>query len=201
MPNLMDRTRGYAAYAVRRALGRSPDARVEELERRVKELERLLAFNLRTFNGHTINDFSTTVKLDHKDRTHWRSSDETVLLDQIPGVPYGVNVRVNPAELPASGCANALAGVKDCDGTTADVTGCGDRLEFKTGTYIAAQVVTPTSPGDVAVRLDFCAPAAATPFPNGGAFAWGANDGWIQLSLGDPCAGSCVAVAVPYWGL
>lgn len=201
MPNLMDRTRGYAAFAVRRALGRSPDARVEELERRVKELERLLALSLRTFNGHTINDFNAGVGLDHKRRTHWRSSDGKVVLSQIEGVPYGVDLSVDEAALtlPDPGCANALAGIVDCDATTADVTGCGDRLEFHAGTYIAAQTEAPDSAGNIAVRLDWCAPEGKAA-PEFGACSFpGQFDGWAELSVGDACTGGCVTVIVPYW--
>lgn len=147
MPNLMDRTRGYAAYAVRRALGRSPDARVEEMERRVKELERLLAFQLRTYNGLTINNFATDVGLDHKKRHHFRSSDGKVILSQIPGAPYGVDFSVDEAELtlPDPGCPDALTRIRVPGGDIVEVDGCGQMIDFE-GECID---ITKTGPGEI----------------------------------------------------
>ena len=66
MPSLLDRSKGYAAFAVRRALGRSPDARIAELETEVRELKRTLAHQLRLFNGLSVNSFGSLVNLDHR---------------------------------------------------------------------------------------------------------------------------------------
>lgn len=197
MPSLLDRTRGYAAFAVRRALGRSPDAKVEALEKRVRELERTLAQQLRLYNGLTINNFSTTVGLDHKKRHHFMSRDGSIVLSKVEGYPYAVDFSVDPAELPF--CENAIAGIVDCADESADVTGCGDRIELHAGTYVAAKKTTPDHAGNVAVVLHWCAPAG-TPRPLVGECVFpGQFAGWLQLSLGDACEGDCEPVVIPYW--
>lgn len=95
MPSLLDRTHGYAAKAVRRALGKDDRTRIELLERRLAELELALAQRGRDYTGMTINDFGTVITLDHKRRHHLRSDNETVLLRKVPGKPYGLNIEVD----------------------------------------------------------------------------------------------------------
>lgn len=198
MPSLLDRTKGYAAFAVRRALGRSPDARIAELEREVRELKRTLVQQLRLYNGLSVNSFGNLVGLDHRRRHHLISRDDSVVLSTVEGFPYAVDFQVNPAALPF--CENAIAGIVDCDDDNADVTGCGDRIEFHAGTYVAAKLDTPDHAGNVAVRLDWCAPGGGAPTTELGFFAPpGAQAGWLKLSMGDACAGDCVEVVVPYW--
>ncbi len=198
MPSLLDRTRGYAAHAVRRALGRSPDARVEALEKRVRELERALTQQLRLFNGLSLNNHGNLVGLDHRQRIHLRSRDGSIVLSKVDGFPYAVDFSVDPEALPA-GCEDSIVGVVDCADEAADVTGCGHRIEFHASAYVAAKETTPDHAGNVAVELRWCAPAGQ-PFPSlGGCEFPGQFAGWLQLSLGDPCAGGCVPVVVPYW--
>lgn len=198
MPSLLDRTKGYAAFAVRRALGRSPDARIAELEREVRELKRTLAQQLRLYNGLSVNSFGNLVNLDHRRRHHLISRDDSVVLSTVEGFPYAVDFQVNTAALPF--CENAIAGIVDCAEDAADVTGCGDRIEFHAGTYVAAVLDAPDTAGNVAVRLDWCAPGGGIPAVEWGMFtAPGANVGWLRLSMGDACAGNCTDVVVPYW--
>lgn len=198
MPSLLDRSKGYAAFAVRRALGRSPDARIAELETEVRELKRTLAHQLRLFNGLSVNSFGSLVNLDHRQRLHFISRDDTVTLSKVDGLPYAVDFAVNMAEMPF--CENAIAGIVDCADDNADVTGCGDRIEFHAGTYVAAKLDTPDVAGNVAVRLDWCAPGAGVPQTEFGMFTPpGANVGWLRLSMGDACTGGCTEVVVPYW--
>ncbi len=198
MPSLLDRTRGYAAFAVRRALGRSPDARIAELEKELRELKRTLAHQLRLYNGVTLNNFGTTVGLDHKQRHHFMSRDDSVVLSRVDGYPYGVDFQVNPAALPF--CENAIAGIVDCEGDDADVTGCGDRIEFHAGDYVAAKLTTPNGAGNVAVELLWCAPEGGQPLPE---FEFWTPPGppakWARISMGDACAGTCVTYVVPLW--
>lgn len=197
MPSLLDRSKGYAAFAVRRALGRSPDARIAELETEVRELKRTLAHQLRLFNGLSVNSFGSLVNLDHRQRLHFISRDDTVTLSKVDGLPYAVDFAVDPAALPF--CENAIAGIVDCEGDPADVTGCGDRIEFHAGTYVAAKLDTPDTAGNVAVVLDWCAPPTdSVPITIGG-WEYGAPTGWMELSVGDACAGGCTTVLVPYW--
>lgn len=204
MPSLLDRSKGYAAFAVRRALGRSPDARITELETEVRELKRTLAHQLRLFNGVSLNNFGTLVNLDHRQRMHLVSRDETVVISKVEGFPYAVDFGVNPELLPAPGCENAIAGIVDCSDDDADVTGCGDRIEFHAGTYVAAKLAAPDHAGNVAVRLDWCAPDTDFRPPeqqNGGDWNYGVPDGWMLLSVGDACAGGCQSVMVPFWNV
>ena len=197
MPSLLDRSKGYAAFAVRRALGRSPDARITELETEVRELKRTLAHQLRLFNGLTLNTFGSFVNLDHRQRMHFVSRDDTVVLSKVDGFPYAVDFSVNPAELPF--CENAIAGIVDCEGDPADVTGCGDRIEFHAGTYVAAHIEAADTAGNVAIRMDWCAPGTdSVPISMGG-WEYGVPSGWMELSVGDACAGGCTTVLVPYW--
>ncbi len=198
MPSLLDRSKGYAAFAVRRALGRSPDARITELETEVRELKRTLAHQLRLFNGLSLNSFGSLVNPDHRQRLHFISRDDTVTLSKVDGLPYAVDFSVNMAEMPF--CENAVAGIVDCDGDPSDVTGCGDRIEFHAGTYVAAKLDTPDVPGNVAVVLDWCAPNTDSRPPTElGGWEYGTPDGWMELSVGDACAGGCTTVLVPYW--
>lgn len=201
MPRLLDRTKGYAAYAVRRALGRSPDARVEALEREVRELKRTLAQQLRLYNGLSVNSFGNLVNLDHRRRHHFVSRDDSVVLSTVEGFPYAVDFQVNPASLPF--CENAVAGIVDCASDDADVTGCGDRIEFHAGTYVAARLDSPDAPGNVAVVLDWCAPSTdfRPPTDLGGNWNYGVPNGWMLLSVGDACAGGCQQVMVPFWNV
>lgn len=198
MPSLLDRTKGYAAFAVRRALGRSPDARIAELETEMRELKRTLAHQLRLYNGVTLNNFGTTVGLDHKQRHHFMSRDDSIVLSRVAGYPYAVDFQVDPAALPF--CENAIAGIVDCDGDPADVTGCGDRIEFHAGDYVAAKLTTPDVAGNVAVELLWCAPEGGAPLPE--FEMWtppGIPDKWARISLGDACAGTCVTYVTPLW--
>lgn len=198
MPSLLHRTQGYAAYAVRRALGRSPDAKIEALEQEVRELKRTLAQQLRLFQGLSLNNSGNHVNLDHRRRMHFVSRDDTVTLSKVEGFPYAVDFAVNTAEMPF--CENAIAGIVDCEDDNADVTGCGDRIEFHAGTYVAAKLDTPDHAGNVAVRLDWCAPDTDSRPPTGQSFwEYGNPDGWLRQSMGDACAGSCQPVLVPYW--
>lgn len=200
MPSLLHRTQGYAAYAVRRALGRSPDAKIEALELEVRELKRALAQQLRLFQGLSLNNFGNHVNLDHRRRMHFVSRDDSVVLSKVDGMPYVVDFSVNPEVLPEPGCADAIAGIVDCANDAADVTGCGGRIEFHAGDFVAARLVSPTTPGNVAVELRWCAPANETgPIPSVGEWPYGAPHGWLELSVGDACAGGCTSVLVPYW--
>jgi len=197
MPSLLHRTQGYAAYAVRRALGRSPDAKIEALEREVRELKRALAQQLRLFQGLSVNAFGSHVNLDHRQRMHFLSRDDSITLSTVEGLPYAVDFSVNMAEMPF--CENAIAGIADCEGDTADVTGCGDRIEFHAGTYVAARLDPPDSAGNVAVVLDWCAPPTDSQPPETMPFPYGIPAGWMELSVGNACAGGCTTVIVPYW--
>lgn len=198
MPSLLDRSKGYAAFAVRRALGRSPDARIAELETEVRELKRTLAHQLRLFNGLSVNSFGSLVNLDHRQRLHFISRDDTVTLSKVDGLPYAVDFAVNMAEMPF--CEDAVAGIVDCDGDPSDVTGCGDRIELHAGTYVAAKLDTPDVAGNVAVVLNWCAPDTdSRPPTNFDGWLYGIPNGWMELSVGDACAGGCETVLVPYW--
>lgn len=198
MPSLLDRSKGYAAFAVRRALGRSPDARITELEKELRELKRTLAHQLRLYNGVTLNNFGNTVGLDHKQRHHFMSRDDSIILSKVDGYPYAVDFQVDPAALPF--CENAIAGIVDCEGSDADVTGCGDRIEFHAGAYVAARLDTPDVAGNAAVVLDWCAPSTDSRPPTEiESWTYGIPDGWMELSVGDACAGGCTTVLVPYW--
>lgn len=95
MPSLLDRTQGYAAFAVRRALGKDMWSEIQALRRRVDELERALALDLRTYGGLTINDFGTWVGLDHRKRHHLKSSDGSITLTRLEGLPYAVDLAVD----------------------------------------------------------------------------------------------------------
>lgn len=197
MPSLLHRTQGYAAYAVRRALGRSPDAKIEALEREVRELKRALAQQLRLFQGLSVNTFGSHVNLDHRQRMHLLSRDDSITLSTVEGLPYAVDFSVNMAEMPF--CENALAGIVDCDGGTDDVAGCGGRIEFHAGTYIAAQIEAADDADNVALRLDWCAPEAGIPREMGWWTPPGPPIKWAKISVGDACAGTCVTYAIPVW--
>lgn len=198
MPRLLDRTAGYAAYAVRRALGRSPDARIAELETEMRELKRTLAQQLRLYNGLSVNSFGNLVNLDHRRRHHFVSRDDSVVLSTVEGFPYAVDFSVNPDVLDF--CADAIKGVVDCSDDDADVTGCGHRIEFHAGNLVAATLDTPDHAGNVAVRLDWCAPDTdSRPPTDFEMWSYGLPKGWMELSVGDACAGGCTTVLVPYW--
>ena len=139
MPSLLHRTQGYAAYAVRRALGRSPDAKIEALEREVRELKRALAQQLRLFQGLSVNNFGNLVRLDHRQRMHFLSRDGSVALSTVEGLPYAVDFGVNTEALEL-GCPDAFnvvsngtdaAAADGCDTLTL-AAGCGLAIE-KTG--------------------------------------------------------------------
>lgn len=198
MPSLLDRTKGYAAFAVRRALGRSPDARIDELEREVRELKRTLAHQLRLFNGLSLNNFGTLVNLDHRQRMHFVSRDESVVLSKVEGMPYVVDFGVNPEVLPA-GCENAVVGIVDCAHNEADVVGCGHRIEFHSGDYVAARLTSPDQVGNVAVELRWCAPFGADPIGVGFWTPPGPPIKWAKISVGDACAGDCQTYVTPLW--
>ena len=197
MPSLLDRTKGYAAFAVRRALGRSPDARIAELETEMRDLKRTLAQQLRLFNGLSLNNFGTLVNLDHRKRMHYVSRDGTITLSKVEGFPYAVDFGVNMAELPF--CEDAIKGIVDCEADSDDVLGCGNRIEFHASDYIAAHLEAPDEEGNVAVRLDWCAPEAGKPLEIGFWTPPGPPTKWAKISIGDPCAGSCTVYAVPLW--
>lgn len=95
MPSLLDRSAGYAAFAVRRALGKDLWSELQRLRRRVDELERALALDLKTYGGLTVNDFGTWVGLDHRRRHHLKSSDDSIVLTRPEGLPYAVDLTVN----------------------------------------------------------------------------------------------------------
>ena len=198
MPSLLDRTKGYAAFAVRRALGRSPDARIDELEREVRELKRTLAHQLRLFNGLSLNNFGTLVNLDHRQRMHFVSRDDSVVLSKVEGMPYVVDFGVNPEVLPA-GCENAVVGIVDCADEDADVIGCGHRIEFHAGEYVAAKKTTPDHAGNVAVELRWCAPFGAEPIGVGFWTPPGPPIKWAKFSVGNACAGDCQTYVIPLW--
>lgn len=197
MPSLLDRSKGYAAFAVRRALGRSPDARIAELEVEVRELKRTLAQQLRLFNGLSLNNFGTLVNLDHRKRMHFVSRDDTITLSKVEGFPYAVDFGVNTAEMPF--CEDAIMGIADCEADTDDVAGCGGRIEFHASDYIAAHLEAPDEEGNVAVRLDWCAPEAGEPLEVGFWTPPGTPAKWVKISVGDACAGSCTTYAIPVW--
>lgn len=200
MPSLLDRSKGYAAFAVRRALGRSPDARITELETEVRELKRTLAHQLRLFNGLSLNNFGTLVNLDHRQRMHFVSRDDTVVLSKVEGFPYAVDFSVNTEELPF--CEDAIKGIVDCESDSDDVLGCGNRIEFHASDYIAAHLESPDEEGNVAVRFDWCAPDTdSRPPTNFEGWPYGLPDGWILSSVGDACAGGCTSVMQPYWNV
>ncbi len=203
MPSLLDRTRGYAAHAVRRALGRSPDARVEALEKRVRELERALTQQLRLFNGLSLNNHGNLVGLDHRQRIHLRSRDGSIVLSKVDGFPYAVDFSVDPEALDLPFCETAVAGVVDCEGETDDVAGCGGRIEFHAGDYVAAKLAAPDDPDNVAVELLWCAPSTDSRPPTNleGRWDYGVPDGWLLLSMGSACAGGCTSVLVPFWNV
>ena len=198
MPRLLDRTKGYAAYAVRRALGRSPDARVEALEREVRELKRTLAQQLRLYNGLSVNSFGNLVNLDHRRRHHFVSRDDSVVLSTVEGFPYAVDFQVNPAVLP-TGCEDAVLGIVDCADESADVEGCGHRIELHAGDYVAAKKVTPDHAGNVAVELRWCAPESEPPIGIGFWDVPGPPIKWARISIGDACAGTCMSYIAPLW--
>ena len=198
MPSLLDRTKGYAAFAVRRALGRSPDARIDELEREVRELKRTLAHQLRLFNGLSLNNFGTLVNLDHRQRMHFVSRDDSVVLSKVEGMPYVVDFGVNPEVLPA-GCENAVVGIVDCADEDADVIGCGHRIEFHAGDYVAARLTSPDHAGNVAVELRWCAPFGSMPVEVGFWTPPGEPIKWARISVGDACAGECQTYVIPLW--
>ena len=139
MPSLLDRSKGYAAFAVRRALGRSPDAKLAELETELRELKRTLAHQLRLFNGLSVNTFGNLVRLDHRQRIHFLSRDGTIVLSTVEGLPYAVDFGVNIEALEL-GCPDAFNVVSNgTDDVTADgcdtltlAAGCGVAIE-KTG--------------------------------------------------------------------
>lgn len=203
MPSLLDRTRGYAAFAVRRALGRSPDAKVEALEKRVRELERALTQQLRLFNGLSLNSHGNLVGLDHRQRIHLRSRDGSVVLSKIDGFPYAVDFSVDPEALDLPYCETAIAGVVDCESETDDVAACGGRIEFHAGDYVAAKLTSPDDPDNVAVDLLWCAPSTdfRPPTDLDGRWNYGVPDGWLLLSMGSACAGGCTSVLVPFWNV
>lgn len=197
MPSLLDRTKGYAAFAVRRALGRSPDARIAELEVEMRELKRTLAHQLRLFNGLSLNNFGTLVNLDHRQRMHFVSRDDTVALSKVDGFPYAVDFSVNAAELPF--CEDAIKGIVDCVADTDDVAGCGGRIEFHASDYIAAHLEAPDDGNNVAVRFDWCAPEGGEPMEVGFWTPPGQPAKWAKISIGDPCEGTCTTYVVPLW--
>lgn len=99
MPSLLDKTHGYATTVIRRTLGKDDRSRIRALEKRIEELERVIANDLRVFNGHTINDHSQNIILDHKRRTHWQCDDGTIDYEKVTGKPYAINACVDVAEV------------------------------------------------------------------------------------------------------
>jgi len=99
MPSLLDRAQGYAAFAVRRALGKDMWSEIQALRREVDGLHRALGMDLRLYDGMTINNFGTQVGLDHRRRHHLRSSSGLVKLTRPEGLPYAVDLDLDIEEL------------------------------------------------------------------------------------------------------
>jgi len=111
VPSLLDRSAGYAAFAVRRALGKDMWSELQRLQRRVDELERALVMDLRTYGGLTVNDFGTWVGLDHRRRHHLKSSDGSISLTPPEGLPYAVDLGVNTDVVCAAILDCVMAGI------------------------------------------------------------------------------------------
>lgn len=96
MTSLLDPRDGFAAEDVRRAVGLSAVARVEELERRCERLERVLSVVLETFRGFDIEGGSAYVSPEPRTgliRLH--SIDGTIdITDEPTGATHGVNIEI-----------------------------------------------------------------------------------------------------------
>ena len=144
MTSLTDPVTGFAADDVARAVGLSPVARVEALEREVARLNRILTTVLQTFRGFDVEGgkaFVTPEPGTGQIRIH--STDGTVIITDAPaGGAHSIDLSV--PDVDTGGCTVAWGQINVQQGTnpvTADE--CGDIIEFSgrdTATY--ARVVT-----------------------------------------------------------
>lgn len=191
---------GASARDIRARIGVSRDAKIQEMAEVLDRTRRTMVLHQRGFRGHYLPATKERITPDVHFVTRIVSQDESIELGK-GASPHELNLQVNPEIIPEAGCADAIMGIVDCDGSTADVTGCGNRLQLKAGTYVSAQLAVADAPGDVAAQWSFCVPAAPSAEPNPSFWAHGPPEGWLKLPLGASCAGGCVEVAVPYWTL
>lgn len=111
--SLLHPVNGFAADDVRRALGLSPVARVEDLERDVARLQRLLAVTLDLFRGFDLQ-YGVNGSVSPQPRTgkvELNSNDSSILIDPQPYErAHVVNFTVAPANLCFPTCDAARTG-------------------------------------------------------------------------------------------
>lgn len=111
--SLLHPVNGFAADDVRRALGLSPVARVEDLERNVARLQRLLAVTLDLFRGFDLQ-YGVNGSVSPQPRTgkvELNSNDSSILIDPQPYErAHVVNFTVAPANLCFPQCSSARTG-------------------------------------------------------------------------------------------
>lgn len=111
--SLLHPVNGFAADDVRRALGLSPVARVEDLERNVARLQRLLAVTLDLFRGFDLQ-YGVNGSVSPQPRTgkvELNSNDSSILFDTQPYArAHVINATVAPANLCFPECTSARTG-------------------------------------------------------------------------------------------
>lgn len=111
--SLLDPVNGFAADDVRRALGLSPVARVEDLERDVARLQRLLAIGLDLFRVFDLQ-YGVNGSVSPSPRTgkvELNSNDSSILWDTQPRArAHVINATVAPANLCFPECTGLRTG-------------------------------------------------------------------------------------------
>jgi hypothetical protein len=184
---LTDPQHGVAADDVRRAVGLSPVARVEELERRCERLERTLTMVLRTFRGFDLEGGDAYVTPEPGTgmiRLH--SIDGTLTIQDEPtGEAHCVNLEVT-----APGCTETWNTITSQNGEI-DTDSCGEHISYRG--YDTQNVVRVETHGVEGDDSDILADRVVgtyvdTPLAIAGyVWLWTDNAGWVPLLVGaDP---------------
>lgn len=96
MGSIMDPQGGFAARDVVRAAGASVLGRIDDVERQVDALRRVLGFEMRAFRGFTLNDSGVTVTPDADGFVQLWSKDSSISIDNEPtGGAHAINLETS----------------------------------------------------------------------------------------------------------
>lgn len=96
MGSIMDSQGGFAARDVVRAAGASVLGRIDDVERQVDALRRVLGFEMRAFRGFILNDDGVTVTPDADGFVQLWSSDSSIAISNEPaGGAHAINLETS----------------------------------------------------------------------------------------------------------
>lgn len=199
--SLTDRTNGYCARRIRERMGSGTDARVKAQADRLDRLERMLAYQLRSFRGLVLERPGAEI-VPGSDGWISLSTDTYAQLERDPNnnPHHGkLTIDTNAIDTEIGACSAAITSIVDCDSDTQAATTCAATLAFQSsdGTIgiqhlgtVNAQILDLTTCFGSGVQ------PPADPLDQ---WPYGLPDVWIAISVGDPCTGGCTTYNVPAW--